>query len=137
DARRLLGEAHEEYERAGEASEVLVTEARQAELLVFEGASADALDRAERMLVGLQAFEGIFPLGPTLHHVRGLALLQLGRFDESRAALDESLASARKAGADYELALALDALAALTRLDGENPETAERERDAIFARLGV
>ena len=69
--------------------------------------------------------------------MRGLALLQLGRFDEAHAALDESVESARKAGADYEVALALDALAVLCEFDGENPETAERERDAIFARLGV
>jgi hypothetical protein len=69
--------------------------------------------------------------------MRGLALLQLGRFDEARAALDESLDGARKMGADYEVALALDTLAVLDRLEGESSETEERERDAIFARLGV
>ena len=116
---------------------MLVTEARLAELLVLEGSSADALDHAERTLERSAAFEGIFPLGPTLHRVRGIALLQLGRFDEARAALDESLEGARKAGADYEVALVLDALVALGRLEGENTEPAERERDAIFARLGV
>jgi tetratricopeptide (TPR) repeat protein len=137
EARRLHGEAHDEYERAGESSEVLVTEARIAELLVLERSAEDALDSAERTLERSPAADGIFPLGPTLHRMRGLALLQLGRFDEARAALDESLEGGRQAGADYEVALALDALAVLDRLDDENPETAERERDAIFARLGV
>jgi len=137
EARRLLVEAHDEYERAGESNEVLVTEARLAEFLVVEGSAAEALDRADRTFERSAAFDGIFPLGPTLHRVRGLALLQLSRFDEARSALDESLESARKAGADYEAALALDALTVLGRLEGENPETAERERDAIFARLGV
>lgn len=137
EARRLVDEAHDEFERVGESSEVLVTEARLGELLVLEGSSADALDVAERTLARLSTFEGIFPLGPTLHRVRGLALLQLGRFDEARAAFNESLEGARSAGADYEVALALDALAALARLEGESVETLERERDAIFARLGV
>ncbi len=137
DARRLLAEAHDEFERAGESNEVLVTEARVAELLVFERSAADALDLAERTLARSPAFEGIFPLGPTLHRVRGLALLQLSRVDEARAALAESVESARSAGADYEVALGLDSLATLGRLDGESPEAVERERDAIFARLGV
>jgi class 3 adenylate cyclase/tetratricopeptide (TPR) repeat protein len=137
EARRLLDEAHDEYERAGEPSEVLVTEARLAELLVLEGAARDALESAERTLERSPASDGIFPLGPTLHRMRGLALLQLGRFDDAQAALDESLASARKAGADYEVALALDALAVLARLEGESVETVERERSAILTRLGV
>ena len=137
EARRLHEEAREEYERAGESSEVLVTEARMAELLVLEGSAEDALDRAGRTLARSPASDGIFPLGPTLHRMRGLALLQLGRREEARAALDESLESARNAGADYEVALALDARAVLGRLAGESAETAERERDAIFARLGV
>ena len=137
EARRLFDEARDEFERVGESNEVLVTDARLGELLVLEGSSADALDLAERTLARLSAFEGIFSLGPTLHRVRGLALLQLGRFDEARAALNESLEGARSAGADYEVALALDALAALARLEGESVETVERERDAIFTRLGV
>jgi class 3 adenylate cyclase/tetratricopeptide (TPR) repeat protein len=137
EARRLLDEARDEFERAGESSEVLVTDARLGELLVLEGSSAAALDLAERTLAHLPAFEGIFPLGPTIHRVRGLALLQLGRFDQARAACNESLEGARSAGADYEVALALDALAALARLEGESVETIERERDAIFSRLGV
>jgi class 3 adenylate cyclase/tetratricopeptide (TPR) repeat protein len=137
EARRLLDEAHDEFERVGESSEVLVTEARLGESLVLERSSSAALDLAERTLARLSAFEGIFPLGPTLHRVRGLALLQLDRFDEARAALNESLEGAKSAGADYEVALALDALAVLARLEGESVKTVERERDAIFARLGV
>jgi hypothetical protein len=136
-ARRLLGEAHEEDERAGESNEVLVTEARLAELLVFESSAADALDHADQTLERSRGFDGIFPLEPTLQRVRGAALLQLGRYDEARAALTDSVERATKAGADYESALALDALAALDLLEGESPETAERERDAIFTRLGV
>src|SRR5207342_2218443 len=60
EARRLHDEAHDEYARAGEPSEVLVTEARQAELLVLERAAEAALERAERTLERSQGFEGIF-----------------------------------------------------------------------------
>lgn len=134
EARRLHSEAHDEYERAGESNEVLVTEARQVELLVLEGSADHALQAADRTLERSRDFDGIFPLRPTLHRMRGLALLQLGRLDEARTALSESLEGAREAGADYEVALALEAL---VTLDGENRESAERERDAIFARLGV
>ncbi len=137
EARRLLAEARDEYDRAGESNEVFVTEARLAELLVLEGSAEDAVAYVERTIERSPAFDGIFPLGPTLHRMRGIALLQLGRFDEARAALDESLESARKAGAEYEVALALDALATLARLDGASEEKVERERDAIFTRLGV
>jgi class 3 adenylate cyclase/tetratricopeptide (TPR) repeat protein len=137
EARRLLAEAHDEYERAGESGEVLVTEARQAELLVFERSADEALDLAARTLERSQNFEGIFPLWPTLHRVQGIALLQLGRSDDARAALAASVEGARKAGADYEVALALGALAALARLDGGRAEELERERNAICTRLGV
>ncbi len=137
EARPLLAEAQAEFERAGEWSEALVAEARLAELLVFERSAAEALDLAQRALARLERYEGIVALEPVLHRVRGLALLQLGRPGEAQAALSESLESARRAGADYEIALALDALAALGLPDGEPPEPAGRERDAIFARLGV
>src|SRR5262249_20771766 len=137
EARRLLDEAHVEYELAGEPSEVLWTEARLAEFLVVEGSAEDALQSAERTLERAPDSDGIFPLRPTLHRMRGIALLQLGRLDEARAALDESIESARKAGAEYEVALALDALAALGRLEGRDTETVERERNAILTRLGV
>jgi class 3 adenylate cyclase/tetratricopeptide (TPR) repeat protein len=134
EGHRLLAEAHDEFGRAGEPGEVLVTEARMAESLVLEGSAADALDRVEQTLAQLPSYEGIFPLEPTLQRVRGHALLQLGRVDEARAAVAESLDGARSAGADYEVALALDALA---QLDSENAEAVERERNAIFSRLGV
>jgi len=135
EARHLLGEAHEEFERAGERSDVLVTEARTAEALVLQGAAQEALDLARSTLERAGSYEGIFVLVPTLQRVSGLALMQLGRPAEARAALTESMGGARLDGADYEVALALDALVALGRLDGRSPEAVER--DAIFGRLGV
>ena len=135
EARPLLAEAHEEFERAGERDEALVTEARTAESLAFQGAAGEALDLARSTLARAGSYEGIFVLVPTLQRVCGVALMQLGQPAEARAALTESLEGARSAGAGYEVALALDALVALGRLDGQSPEALER--DAIFGRLGV
>ena len=69
--------------------------------------------------------------------VRGLALMQLGRLEETREALVESETRARADSADYEVALALDALVTLGLLEGRPAEKTERERDRIFGRLGV
>jgi hypothetical protein len=72
-----------------------------------------------------------------LLRVRGCALMQLGRMTEARAALDESLSEARARGAEYEVALALDALVVLGRLAGDETTTLDEERTTIFERLGV
>ena len=53
-------------ERSGERGEVLVTEARIAESLVFQGAAGDALELVEGTLSRAGDFEGIFVLVPTL-----------------------------------------------------------------------
>jgi tetratricopeptide (TPR) repeat protein len=137
EAQALLAEAHEHHERDGERGELLETEARIAESLLFQGAAGDALDHAETTLVRAGTFEGIFVLVPTLQRVRGLALMGLGRLEEAREALTESLRQARLDSADYEVALALDSLVALRRVGGESTRDIERERDAIFRRLGV
>jgi class 3 adenylate cyclase/tetratricopeptide (TPR) repeat protein len=137
EARSSLAEARAQHERDGERGEVLETEARIAEALLLEGAAADALEQVERTLARARTFDGIFALVPTLERVRGLALMQLGRPEEARAALTDSLDRARLDTADYDVALALDSLAALGRLTGEPASAFERERDAIFRRLGV
>ncbi len=137
EAASLLAEAHGQYERDRERGEVLATEARIAESLVLSGAAEDALHQAERTLARVGTFEGIFVLVPTLQRARGLALIQLGRPEEAREALTESLRRARLESADYDVALALDALAALPRLGGEPREGIERERDSILEKLGV
>jgi hypothetical protein len=60
-----------------------------------------------------------------------------GRLGEAEAALRQSTSVARSASMDYEVALGLDSLAALGRLQGAPTAEVEAERDAIFARLGV
>jgi class 3 adenylate cyclase/tetratricopeptide (TPR) repeat protein len=137
EADEMLREAREEFDRAGERDEVLVTEARIAESLVFQGLGGEALELVDARLERAGSFEGIFVLVPTLQRIRGVALAQLGRLDEARAALEESLRQARADAADYEVALALDSLVRLGALDGRTSEEIERERDEIFGRLAI
>jgi class 3 adenylate cyclase/tetratricopeptide (TPR) repeat protein len=136
EARELLEGAREEHERAGVREEVVVTEARIAECLVLQGESEAALALADSALRRAQALEAGLVIAMLLR-VRGGALVQAGRLDEAREALDESLSEARARGADYEAALALDSLGVLGRLTGDETSACDEERSAIFDRLGV
>jgi hypothetical protein len=68
-----------------------------------------------------------------LRRVSAIAFARMGERDAARRELGLSLAAARVRGEDYEIALALDVLAALAALDHEQ----RVERDSIVARLGV
>jgi class 3 adenylate cyclase/tetratricopeptide (TPR) repeat protein len=68
-----------------------------------------------------------------LQRVRGIGLGRLGEREAALRELELAVTTARERGEDYELALALNALAALGPLDGGRAQ----ERDAIFGRLGV
>ena len=74
---------------------------------------------------------------PLLGRVRGCALMQLGRADEAREALEQSLSAAREVKMDYEAGLILSALLVLAPAGGALANGLEQERDAIFDRLGV
>jgi hypothetical protein len=68
-----------------------------------------------------------------LRRVCAIALARMGDRDTARRELERSVAAARARGEDYELALALDVLAAL----GADDSGLIAERDAIVTRLGV
>ena len=137
EARAMLNDAKDEYERARERSEVLLTEAKLAECLMLEGDGDAALRLASAALRRSESVEGVYFVVPTLLRIRGCALAQLDQFDDARATLLESLDSARAKEADYEVGLTLDALVRLGQATGEPVDELELERDAIFARLGV
>jgi hypothetical protein len=61
----------------------------------------------------------------------------MGRPDDARGAFEESLETARSRQADFEIAMALHALAALARQAGTPDEDAEGESRAMLDRLGV
>ena len=103
-----------------------------AEALVAEG---EALGRdAERALA---MADELLASGNSnvslLRRVRGIALGRIGDCDSARRELGLSVDAARARREDYEVALSLDALAAL----GPSHDHLRAERDAICKRLGV
>ena len=78
-----------------------------------------------------------FPQPFLLHRVRGYALAQLGELPSAAAALEVSVQRAQLLRADYELALGLEGLAAVGRLQNQDVETIEEDCRAILERLGV
>jgi hypothetical protein len=81
----------------------------------------------------LEATEDRPLVGAFLERLHGYALVQARRAGEAGPRFERSLELARGLGADYEVALTLEALAR-TRLG--DPE-AEAESQTIFERLGV
>ena len=130
EALELLAEALAAFEALGSEAFVHDTEARRAECFVFAGRYEEALEvvpgvleaAAERPLVC--AF---------LERLHGYALVQARRAEEAAPHFERSLELARGLGADYEVALTLEALAR-TRLGDPG---AEAESRAIFKRIGV
>ena len=159
-ALRLLGyvlaqegrfdEALAELEKALEVSrdgddpaEELETQLRIAQCHLWEG----EVDSAVELLTDAAAkVDGARhpTLSAAMRRVWGLALMESGRLDDARDALEQSLAIARSAepdesikSAEYELGLTYDALDRLTRATDSPDGTFGEQRDAILHRLGV
>jgi tetratricopeptide (TPR) repeat protein len=144
EARSLLDEARTVLEAEGDEVELLSAHVWLVESHVFEGTSDTALELTEEALKQTQTVPGVLVLAAMLHRHRGWALLQKGELEHAREALEESLRLARIEGenlgmrnGDYEIALALDGLAALGELTGETVVELATERDSILERLAV
>ena len=137
EAHALLAEAREEYERAGDEGEVLLTDARSAECLVLEGEAKAARAVVDAALRRAEALGDVFGSKALLYRARGCALLQLGELEMARRDLEASLADARQREAEYDIALALDALVVLGRVAREPTGAIEQERDEIVGRLNI
>ncbi len=125
------------FEEIGDDGEILETEARIAECRMLQGDLEQALAACDASLQRARTIGGVPPQVPLLHRVRGWALVQTGRPDDARRAFEESLRTARSRQADFEIAMALHALAALARQAGGRDEDAERESRTMLERLGV
>ncbi len=136
EARRYLEEARDEALGVGSQVDALEATARLAECQLAEGEFAAALEAADAALVDAASLGGVAAQTPLLLRVRGLALASLGRRDEARRALDESLASASARHAGYEIGLTVGALAALTVDEAERRALAAESQE-ILTRLGV
>ncbi len=138
EAGSLFERARAQFDDVGVKGQVLETDARIAECLVFQGDAEAALTLATDALKSSEAIGGAAVLSTMLRRIRGYALMQGGRLPEARKALEESLRVGRSRKADYEVALTLDALARLCRIEGDpHAEAPERESRSILERLHV
>ena len=135
EADALLADAGARFRALRVLGDVDWVEALRAEAEAFAGHADAALTRAELALAGL-GDPG--RLGALLHRVRGFGFAQLGDLSAAEDALEASLAQARAQAEEYEVAVTLDALKALSVLTGRpEPPLRTGERDAILARLDV
>ncbi len=133
----LLERAREIFQAMRAAPEVVETDARRAECLVLQGASAEALRIADDTLNRAQAL-GSAVEAAMLERIRGFALAQLGDITAARGAFELSLAGARELSARYEVALTLDAMVRLAMLEtGIVDVAARKEADELFTALGL
>jgi len=137
EALELLDDARAAFGALGAETDVLQADVVRAECDVLGGDPGSALARIDDALVRLDHVPGGEGQRAPLFRLRGYALAQRGRIDEAATALDESLRVAREIGADYEVALTLEAQARVGALAGTDEEPALAERHTIFERLGV
>jgi len=138
DALRLFEESLAESEGVGGQVEALDTSARMAECLLLSGEADAARRLAEQALERSRVLGGVAAQTPLLHRVRGVALLRRGDAASAGVALEQSLEAGRARGADYEVALTLEALAELDEHTGVAAHASARhESRAILERLGV
>jgi tetratricopeptide (TPR) repeat protein len=138
DAEMRFRRARELFEQVGIRPQILDVDARMAELLLLRGEWGRSLFQADRALRDAAAMGGVHTRAPMLHRIRGLCLMQRGEPEKARAALEQSLATARARAAAYEVAQTLSALARLDRLEGLAPDpVALAESRAILDRLDI
>jgi class 3 adenylate cyclase/tetratricopeptide (TPR) repeat protein len=126
------------FEEMGDDGEVLETRARVAECHVFRGDWREALATCDAAFLLAREVGGVPPQLPLLNRVKAYALIQEGRLEQAREALQESLAAARARQADYEIGLTLRAMVEFARVALEpSDHEAEAESKAILDRLGV
>jgi tetratricopeptide (TPR) repeat protein len=117
----------EEMRQMGVGVHAELTDALVAEAEAVGGAPDRALAAAARLLGGVN------PHVALLRRASGIALARMGERDRARCELEAAAATARERGEDYEVAAALDALAALGPLDTDQ----RSELETILARLGI
>ncbi|HTZ87795.1 MAG TPA: tetratricopeptide repeat protein [Solirubrobacteraceae bacterium] len=122
-----LEEAAAELHRSGADVFAGFARALVAEAYAFTGEAERALEVARRELGSSGRHR------PLLERVCGIALARLGWVDEAGQQLRISPASAREAGADYEVAATIDGLDSV----GLAGPAMARERDEIMERLRI
>ena len=137
DADALLSAARTEFEDIGSLADALDTDARHAESFVFRAAPQRALELLDAAEVGTRGADVAVLHTPLLRRTRGIAYIQLGRFEEARQELESSLSAARARGVEFEIALTLRAVAQLAAIGETLALDALDESEEILKRLGV
>jgi tetratricopeptide (TPR) repeat protein len=113
EARRLLDDALEAFRRIGAGSFAFETEARIAELLVFMVRPVEAMDILQPLLrrmedEHIEALPSVSAAGAWLLRLQATIAIADRRLDQGRELLARSEAEARRANAEYELAVTLE-----------------------------
>jgi len=138
EALTRFAEARDVLLEVGAEHEVVDIDARVAECRLLKGEAAQALGAADALLAQSEPAEAVARLTPLLQRVRGYALMLDGDPFGARDAFEAAVAVARERADAFELALALNALTALDRLEGvEPPQEMVDESRALIARLKV
>jgi hypothetical protein len=126
EARALLTDVGAEHE-------VLDIDARVAECHLLKSEPDAALALADEILAKPDSSGAIARLTPLLNRIRGYAMLMQADPFGAREALEASLAVARERKDRFEVALTLNALIELDRLEGVEPaqEVVDESRAAI------
>ena len=137
DAIATFEQAREIYRATGAPGQIVEVDLREAEARLLAGDHAWLLERRQAIADELAADEGVNVLQPLLDRLVGYALAQTGAVEDSVDAFERGAQGARDRGADHDLAMALQGLARMARLRGEDPVPYERESGEICERLGI
>ncbi len=137
DARALLTAARATFSAVGLASKVLEVDVWLAEATLRDGRAEEVIEQLTDLLARCEAL-GSTEHVPTIRRLNGYAAASAGRLIDAWAELDLSLDSARRVGAEYEVALTLEAMAVVAELGGSaTAPGADAERRGILAALDV
>ncbi|HEV8573253.1 MAG TPA: adenylate/guanylate cyclase domain-containing protein [Dehalococcoidia bacterium] len=138
DAALLLADALTEFERIGADNFAFETSARIAENLVFQGQHGAARCTIDDLLSAAGDTVTMVLLKALVQRLSAQCAVQAGENEDALAAFEESLRLARSIKADYEAALTLHAMAALSQATAiAVPGDPAAEALTIFQRLGV
>jgi class 3 adenylate cyclase/tetratricopeptide (TPR) repeat protein len=130
-------EAKDAFRDLGEAS-LLEVEVRIAEAHLLAGDADAAFALSSGLVERAGHGEGVNVHLPTLHRIRGWALVERGDLEAGRASFELSLEDARRRNAPYDEALALRAIAELAEATGRGDQRrAMDQARSILDRLGV
>ena len=130
-----FGDARKILEGVGAKDEVLDIDARLAECHLFRNQPDEALALADSILAQEDSSGAIARLSPYLHRIRAHAMLMQADPFGARDALENSLNIARERKDRYEVALTLNAMVELDKLEGVEPpqELVDESREAVAA----